>query len=258
MRRPRAYAWCASSTDGPTCEEPTMNKLEALRDLTIFENISQEVLAPLCDYFVTRRFERGDYLWREGAKAVNFTFIVEGQVKITKYRADGREVILGVFGSDEAVGHLAVYNQIPFPASAVALEDTTVLEIYRSHFYSTIQRHTPLLEAIMRNMMQRNHDLVQRMHEVTVASAEQRLALLFSKFSESCGRRVKLDDGTWGVFIDMPLSRNDISDLINVRVETAIRLMSKWNKDGPVRTEKRGFTVTSCVRLEELARECAE
>ncbi|MFU8804426.1 MAG: Crp/Fnr family transcriptional regulator [Bradymonadaceae bacterium] len=233
-----------------------MSKLELLRDLSFFEGIPDDVLAPLVNYFIPHRYERGDYLWREGTKAVNFTFIIEGQVKVVKIRNDGREVILGVFGADEAVGHLAVYQQIPYPASVVALEDTVVLEIFRGHFYSTIQRHTPLLEAVLRNMMARNHDLVQRVHEVTINSAEQRLALLFCKFSESVGKRVKLDDGHWGVFVDLPLSRNDICELINVRVETAIRLMSKWNKQGPIRTEKRGFTVTDTEMLEELAMTC--
>ncbi|MBA2660707.1 MAG: Crp/Fnr family transcriptional regulator [Bradymonadaceae bacterium] len=233
-----------------------MNKLALLRELSFFENVPDNVLAPLADYFISRRYERGDYLWREGATASNFTFVIEGQVKVVKIRSDAREVILGIFGPDEAVGHLAVYKQIPYPASLIALEDTLVLEIFRGHFYGTIQRHTPLLEAVLRNMMARNHDLVQRMNEVTVCSAEQRLALIFSKFSESVGKRVKLDDGTWGVFIDLPLSRNDICELINVRVETAIRLMSKWNKEGPMRTEKRGFTVIDAARLEALATSC--
>lgn len=221
-----------------------MDKLAALRKLALFEDINEATLKPLLDYFVVKRFERGDSIWREGSPATHFTFVVDGTIKIAKYRNDGREVILGVFGADEVVGHVAVYNQIAYPASAVALEDVTVLEIFRGHFYGTIQRTPALLEAILKNMMERNRALVQRLHEVTVSSAEQRLALLFCKFSESMGRRVPLGDGRWGVYIEIPLSRSDLSELINVRVETAIRLMSKWNKEGPIRTEKNGFTIT--------------
>jgi CRP/FNR family transcriptional regulator, nitrogen oxide reductase regulator len=232
-----------------------MNKLEALSELSIFEGIPRSALEPLASYFIPKRFERGEYLWREGAKASNFSFIIEGQIKISKLRNDGKETILGVFGEDTAVGHLAVYRQIPYPASAIALDDTSVLEIYRGHFYGTVQRSQPLLEALLLNMMRRNEELVHRVHELTLCSAEQRLALLFQKFAESMGRRTKLEDGQWGVFIDVPLSRNDIANLINTRIETAIRLMSKWNKEGPVRTEKRGFTVVDPQRLESMAME---
>lgn len=230
-----------------------MDKVETLRELSIFENISSPVLEPLASYFIPHRYERGERLWREGSEALSFTFIVEGRVKVVKNRNDGGETILGVFGPDEAVAHLAVYRQIPYPASAYALNDTITLEIHRSHFFGTIQRHPELLEALMQEMMQRNQELVRRLHELTVCNAEQRLAMLFMKFAESVGVRKKQDDGQMGIYVDLPLSRADIADLINVRVETAIRFMSRWNKEGPVRTEPRGFTIVDYERLGELA-----
>ncbi len=232
-----------------------MEKLQALRELTPFYDIPDDVLEPLGTYFIPKRYERGERLWREGTTASNFTFIVRGQVKVVKFRNDGGETILGVFGEDEVVGQLAVYRQIPYPASAVALEDTHTLEIHRSHFFGTIQRHPRLLESMLQNMMRRNHELVNRLHELSVASAEQRLAMLFQKFAESVGKRIKDDDGQMVIHIDLPLTRSDIADLINVRVETAIRFMSKWNKEGPVRTDSTGFTVTDWDALEELAME---
>ncbi len=230
-----------------------MDKLQALRELTPFYKIPDEILEPLGSYFIPKRFERGERLWREGTKASNFTFILQGRVKVVKFRNDGGETILGVFGEDEVVGQLAVYRQIPYPASAVALCDTQILEIHRSHFFGTIQRHPQLLESMMVNMMRRNHELVTRLHELSVASAEQRLAMLFLKFGESLGKRIKNDHGEMVVHIDLPLTRSDIADLINVRVETAIRFMSKWNKEGPVRTDDKSFTITDWDHLEEMA-----
>ncbi len=230
-----------------------MDKIQCIRELTLFENIPSDVLEPLATYFIPKRYERGERLWREGAEANTFMFLVEGRVKVVKCRNDGGETILGVFGEDEAVGYLAVYRQIPYPASAFALEDTVSLEIHRSHFFGTIRRHEELMEALLQNMMQRNQELVRRLHELSVANAEQRLAMLFMKFSESIGKRVRMENGEMGVHIDLPLSRADIADLINVRVETAIRFMSRWNKEGPVRTDSRGFTVVNYPDLEEIA-----
>ncbi len=230
-----------------------MQKLQALAELTPFYEIPEDVLEPLGTYFIPKRYERGERLWREGTKASNFTFIVEGRVKVVKFRNDGGETILGVFGDDEVVGQLAVYRQIPYPASAVALEDTVTLEIHRSHFFATLQNNQQLLESMLENMMRRNHELVNRLHELSVSNAEQRLAMLFLKFAESVGKRVKSDDGQMVIHVDLPLTRSDIADLINVRVETAIRFMSRWNKEGPVRTDDRGFTITDFDELEQIA-----
>ena len=230
-----------------------MDKVDALRELPFFESISPAVLEPLAGYFIRKEFERGDHLWREGQPAANFTFVLRGKVKIVKIRPDGGETILGVFDEGDAVGHIAVFRRIPYPASAVALDDTICLEIYRDHFFATIRAEMGLLESLLEAMMKRNHDLVRRIHELTAQSAEQRLAMLFDKFAEKTGRRQRLEDGTMGIFVDLPLSRSDIADLINVRVETAIRIMSRWNKQGPVRTQPKGFLIDDPDALRGLA-----
>ena len=72
-------------------------KLEAIRWFPFFEGIPERVLEPLESYFIPKQLERGENFWREGDSAANFTFIVEGRVKIVKHRADGRELILGLF-----------------------------------------------------------------------------------------------------------------------------------------------------------------
>lgn len=232
-----------------------MDKIDRLRELPMFETIPPGTLDPLAQYFVPRTYERGDLLWKEGTPAHNFTFITRGKIKIVKYRNDGKETTLGIFGDGDPVGQIAVYQRIDYPASAVALDDTEVLQIHRDHFFGTLKRDAKLLEATINSMMRRNHHLVQRIHELATDCAEQRLAMLFVKFSEKMGRRTKLDDGNMGIYIDLPLSRRDIAELINTRVETAIRIMSRWNKEGPVHTEKTGFLVVDASKLDAIATE---
>ena len=50
-------------------------------------------------------------------------------------------------------------------------------------------------------------------------------------------------------------SRQEIADLIGTTLETAIRLMSRWQKDGIVLTEKNGFVVPDVKGLRELTAE---
>jgi len=233
--------------------EVEMDKMAALQNMPTFENVPKDVLRPLVDYFIIKRFERGEELWREGSPAHNFTFVVEGKVKVVKFRPDGGETILGVFDEGDAVGHIAVFRKINYPASAIALDDTICLEIYRDHFFGTIQRNTTLLEGFVQGMMERNYHLVRRIEELSTSSAEQRLAMVFEKFAEKLGQRKRDENGNMVIFVDVPLSRRDIADLVNVRIETAIRMMSRWNKEGPVRTMPDGFMVVDPVRLSEIA-----
>lgn len=228
-------------------------KLEALKEQSLFANLSPEAIEPVLDYCIIRKFAKGETLWREGAPALNFTFLVKGKIKIIKYRADGGEASLGVFDEGDAVGQIAVFRRMPYPASAVAIDDGLCIEIFRDHFYGTLQKHQSLLEGMIEGIMARNMDLVRRVEELTTSSAEQRLAMLFHGLCEKHGKRSVMENGGMGIHLDINLSRKDIADLINVRVETAIRLMSRWNKVGPVSTQSEGFLVIDCDWLEALA-----
>ena len=52
-----------------------------------------------------------------------------------------------------------------------------------------------------------------------------------------------------GTFIQLPLSRQELADLLGTTLETTIRLMSRWQKEGVVTTERDGFVVSDVKAL---------
>jgi CRP/FNR family transcriptional regulator len=59
--------------------------------------------------------------------------------------------------------------------------------------------------------------------------------------------------GGEGINIPMALSRQDLADLTGTTIETCIRVMSRWGKEGLVRTEKDGFVILDRRALERMA-----
>lgn len=51
----------------------------------------------------------------------------------------------------------------------------------------------------------------------------------------------------------MPLSRQELADLTGTTIETTIRIMSRWQKEDVLRTEKDGFVVVDRATLEGVA-----
>ena len=49
--------------------------------------------------------------------------------------------------------------------------------------------------------------------------------------------------------IRVQLTRQEIADLAGTTVETAIRIMSRWSKEGLVLTEGDGFAIPDLARL---------
>ena len=81
-----------------------------------------------------------------------------------------------------------------------------------------------------------------------VGSIEHRMARLFGTLAERVGQKRAGD-----IFVPIHLSRQEIADLAGTTIETAIRIMSRWQKDGLVETEKDGFLIRRMEALREIA-----
>ena len=85
-------------------------------------------------------------------------------------------------------------------------------------------------------------------HRSARSSHLANFARLFLKLADQLGQQER-----GGVFIPLPLARQELADLTGTTIETAIRIMSRWGKDDVLRTEKDGFVLIDRATLETLA-----
>jgi CRP/FNR family transcriptional regulator len=86
----------------------------------------------------------------------------------------------------------------------------------------------------------------KRLADMT-GSVEVRAARLFITLSERMG--IPRDEQS---FIPLALSRQELADLLGTTLETTIRLMSRWQKENLVLTEREGFVVPNVQALRAL------
>jgi CRP/FNR family transcriptional regulator len=91
-------------------------------------------------------------------------------------------------------------------------------------------------------------ELTNHLTELSGGRIEGRLARFFLKLGTDMGQR--RDDG---IFIPLVLSRQELADMIGTTIETSIRIMSRWGKNGVVRTDRDGFVIIDRVALEAVA-----
>ncbi len=60
-------------------------------------------------------------------------------------------------------------------------------------------------------------------------------------------------DSDEGRLIGLPLSRQELADLTGTTIETSIRVMSRWGKEGLVLTRPDGFLIPEIAALEHVA-----
>lgn len=223
---------------------------EILRRSTIFRRLTPEDRQRLADVASVREFQKGETLFLEGDGSDLLYTIVTGRVKVSKSTARGTDVILELFGPGDPVGAVAVYEGRNYPASAMALEPTTCVVIPRQAFFSLLETHPSIVRGLLVGLTFRLVELTNRVMELSGGRIEARLARFFLKLADDMGQA--REDG---VFIPMPLSRQELADMVGTTIETSIRIMSRWGKDGVVKTEKDGFVVADRSALESLSLE---
>lgn len=196
-------------------------------------------LEPLCRM---RGYEKGETIFMEGDPADRIHFIYAGRVKIVK-AAGQRDIILEILGPGEPVGAVAAFERRNFPASAVAIEPSGLLSIPEREFFALIESRPEMTRHMLSGLTMRLMALNKRLADMT-GSAEARAARLFLTLAERMGQK---RDG--GIFIPLPLSRQELADLLGTTLETAIRLMSRWQKESVLLTEKDGFVIADVDAL---------
>jgi CRP-like cAMP-binding protein len=221
---------------------------EALRSVVLFRALSAEDRARLGEVSVVRPFDKGEALFAEGDASEFLYTILSGRAKVIKSLPSGKEVILEIFGSGDPIGAVVAYEGRPYPATAVALEPTSCLLVRRAPFFGLLERHPTIVKGFILGLTQRIVELTKRIPEVAGGRVETRFAHLFLKLADKMGT-----PGPEGTLIPMVLGRQDLADLTGTTIETCIRIMSRWGKEGTVRTDKEGFVLLDRTALEKLA-----
>ncbi len=221
---------------------------DLLRGIALFRRLPPAARARVAEVARLRSYARGALIFSEGDAGDAFIAIVSGRVKVFKSTPAGKEIILEIFGAGDPLGAVAVYENAPFPASALALEPTQCLRIEQAAFFRLLEQDPPLVRGLLSGLTIRLAELTRRLADLTGARVEARFARLFLKLCEQIGRPER-----GGVFVGMPLSRQELADLTGTTIETAIRIMSRWQKENVLHTEKDGFVVLDRDALEEAS-----
>ena len=230
--------------------EPTTDRvLSAIRSLPVFRGVSPDDQRKLAAIASIRDYARGDVVWKEGEPADFLTLIVHGRIKIVRH-AEAGDVILEIFAAGEPVGAIAVYNYMPYPASAVCLEPVSLLRLPRRDYFELLDRNPDFARAVIRELTKIVVALTRKIEEMRGQRVETRIAQLFLTLAERMGEKTKA-----GIEIPIHLSRQEIADMVGTTVESAIRVLSRWGREKVLITGENRFLIPSRERLLEVSEE---
>jgi CRP/FNR family transcriptional regulator len=208
-----------------------------INNIGLFNDIDQSDLKEITSYFKTVKFSKKETIFDEGDQPNWLYIVLDGKIKITKLSKDGKEIILELVAPREFFGGVAVINNFPYPANAVAMEASEILKISRKELIKLIDIYPQLMINLTKNISARIKNSHEALKNMALEKVEARIATLLLKLAEKSGEIIEK-----GTQINIKLTKLDIAEMVGTTVETAIRTMSKFKKNKYL-TETSGFIV---------------
>jgi CRP/FNR family transcriptional regulator len=218
-----------------------------IKTVTLFNTLNAQEEKEVTRYLTNDAFRKKESIFSEGDSSDWFYIVKKGKVKITKLSQDGKEIILEVISPMEFFGGIAVLRGFPYPANAVAMEDTEVLKISRKDLLSLLDRFPDLMYCMAMNIGDRIKGSHETLKSIALEKVEARIASLLLKLSDKAGEKVPE-----GVLINMKLTKQDIAEMVGTTVETSIRTMSKLTKAGIVSIKAGNILIRDPDKLKSL------
>ncbi len=198
-------------------------KTQILRGSFIFSSLNDDELGELANLAIERSFVPNEFIFWDGDAPDWFYIVAEGKVKVLKHSSLGKEFIIAFFGPGEMFGEVAVFENMPYPASAQAIAETKVVGIKREDFLSFLANRPQVALRIVNILGGRLRDAQSRLRDLAGERVEQRLASVLLMLSAKLG-------------LTLPFTRQEIADMAGTTTETAIRVMSHLKDRGIIRS----------------------
>jgi len=205
--------------------------IETLKKCEIFAELTDKELSKISALFEERSIKKDEYIFMEEDPSGWFYILSGGRVKIVKHSQSGKDIILEIISPGDVFGGVAVLDKKPFPASAQAMESASVVRISRRNIFDLMEEHPVLKLAIVKSFSDRLRNAHEMLKNIATERVERRIASLLLKLSEKVG----IDDKGYKK-LDFPLTRQEIAEMVGTTVETCIRTMSKYRKEGRVKS----------------------
>lgn len=189
-----------------------------------------------------RTYKPKEIIFFEGDELAVGYYIAAGRVGLRKSSPSGKELIVALLFEQDPLGVVAVLDKRPLPLTAQAQSDCTVLEVpeplLSAMFSAVPELYRTLLDAVGARLRS-SHELSRAMaHD----RADVRIAAALLMLSKN------------GELREVIASRQEISDLSGVTLETAVRFVRAWADEGMLKLHStRSIEITDPARLAELA-----
>lgn len=231
-------------------DEKTLRAIATeLKGLRCASMLSSEALALLASVAVKRKYGNNDFIWEMGDPGEFLAIVLTGLVEVTRYSNREEEMAMGLFGPSDVIGISAVMKKTPYPGNAKSV--VTGSEVLKLYIRPILQDKSPVIQEIhtwIREMMLQHEQILRDKIDILNAGGiEHRVFELLTHLNRRFGEH----ESAVRHFIPIRMTRAQVGKFTDARVESVIRLVSRWQRQKLIRWDKDGIQIENLALLEK-------
>lgn len=225
-----------------------MKALEAavneLVGFPLFAGCQKNQILELCQGGLIVTSNHREILFHCGKEAHSFGVVLSGAYKLTKPSPLGEDVIVHFSTPGEALAAFIMAQPRPvYPVSAIAMGPSRFLKIPKENYVTHWKNHPELIFRVQ-NMLSSRMNMLQDQKVMSKSPLSQKVAMLLINLLDK-----QSEDGNASV--KLPMTRKEIADNLGASVESVIRIMSDWSKQGIIQTADQQIHVLKVEKIIE-------
>ena len=219
-------------------------KLWYLKNLDLFKGMKSTEMEILDDITVMQNYQKKEYIYFSLDDVDKVYIIKEGNVEIGYLDESGKELSIDILGSGEFFGTL-LGKGLP-GGYARAVNRALVCIMSRQDFEEFLQRVPAMSMRVLKLMGFKINVLENKLQNLVFKDIRTRICdLLFSLYQKNGDYQRNI--------IKVPLTHQDIANLVGCTRETASLNLSELKKEGVISYEKRRIKILSTEKLRKYS-----
>ncbi len=194
-----------------------------------------------------RTYPKNTMVFCEDQSGQDMFIIQEGQIKISKV-VEGNEVILAVLKKGEFFGEMALLENMPRSASAIAFEDCRLMTVNRQNFNQMVTTQASLIAKLTTTLAERLWSMSRQLANTQIPDPLHKLfdmlALQLEKSRVQCAA---------GYPFNFDLSPTDLANMCGIPQEQQAQCLHQFMTDPRIRIECNKITVPDTLEIVKSA-----
>ncbi|MDY6800306.1 MAG: Crp/Fnr family transcriptional regulator [Bacteroidota bacterium] len=208
-----------------------------------FNNLTPEELELINNKKVEKFYRKGENIYIEGDPVHSFLYLQNGLVKLFKTESNHKEHIISIAKPKDFIGLLSIFSNQDHVYSISAVEDSIICFIDLDIIKSFIQNNGDFALDFLKKISKLSDSIIKTRVDINTRQLRGRIAYMLLFFAQNIYNAKKFN---------LPISRKEIADLIDMSTENVIRALSEFRKDGLIQIEGKNIVINDIERLQKI------